>query len=134
MRNIGICSIRRPGSMLARVQPMTCCKGQQGEWMLSPRPIRKCVILVSRYIDFLIPGLIGMGLMGGGMWGIGFAIVDMRIRQLLKRFLGTPMKKSHFLTAMMTSRPFVHRPGDRGAAGLLKSALRESENLRELWT
>jgi ABC-2 type transport system permease protein len=58
----------------------------------------------SRYIDFLVPGLIGMGLMGGGVWGVGFAIVDMRIRQLLKRFLGTPMKKSHFIIAMIFSR------------------------------
>lgn len=58
----------------------------------------------SRYIDFLVPGLIGMGLMGGGVWGVGFAIVDMRIRQVLKRFLGTPMKKSHFVAAMMFSR------------------------------
>jgi len=51
-----------------------------------------------------VPGLIGMGLMGGGIWGVGFAIVDMRIRQLLKRFLGTPMKKTHFVAAMMFSR------------------------------
>ena len=58
----------------------------------------------SRYIDFLVPGLIGMGLMAGGIWGVGFAIVDMRIRQVLKRFLGTPMKKSHFVAAMMFSR------------------------------
>lgn len=58
----------------------------------------------SRYIDFLVPGLIGMGLMGGGVWGVGFAIVDMRIRQVLKRFLATPMKKSHFVVAMMASR------------------------------
>ena len=47
---------------------------------------------------------IGMGLMAGGIWGVGFAIVDMRIRQLLKRFLRTPMKKSHFVAAMMFSR------------------------------
>lgn len=58
----------------------------------------------SRYIDFLVPGLIGMGLMGGGIWGVGFGIVDMRIRQLLKRFLGTPMKKPHFIAAIMISR------------------------------
>ncbi len=53
---------------------------------------------------FLVPGLIGMGLMGGGVWGVGFAIVDMRIRQVLKRFLATPMKKPHFVAAMMASR------------------------------
>ncbi|MFN9719317.1 MAG: ABC transporter permease [Planctomycetota bacterium] len=58
----------------------------------------------SRYIDFLVPGLIGMGLMGGGVWGVGFAIVDMRIRQVLKRFLATPMKRPHFVMAMMASR------------------------------
>ncbi len=58
----------------------------------------------SRYIDFLVPGLLGMSLMGGGLWGVGFVIVDMRIRKLLKRFLATPMKKSHFLAAIMLSR------------------------------
>lgn len=58
----------------------------------------------SRYIDFLVPGLIGMGLMGGGIWGVGYAIVDMRIRQLLKRLLGTPMRKAHFIGAMIMSR------------------------------
>jgi ABC-type multidrug transport system permease subunit len=58
----------------------------------------------GRYIDFLVPGLLGMSLMGGGLWGVGFVTVDMRIRKLLKRFLATPMKKSHFLAAIMLSR------------------------------
>jgi ABC-2 type transport system permease protein len=58
----------------------------------------------ARYIDFLVPGLLGMGLLGGGMWGVGFAIVDMRLRKLLKRYLATPMKRSHFLAAVMASR------------------------------
>ena len=58
----------------------------------------------SRYIDFLIPGLLGMGLMGGGMWGVGFVTVDMRIRKLLKRFLATPMRRRDFLLALMLSR------------------------------
>jgi ABC-type multidrug transport system permease subunit len=58
----------------------------------------------GRYIDFLVPGLLGMGLLGGGMWGVGFAIVDMRLRKLLKRYLATPMKRSHFLAALMASR------------------------------
>ncbi len=64
----------------------------------------------SRYIDFLVPGLLGMGLMGGGLWGVGFAVVDMRIRKLLKRFLATPMRKSHFLIGVMTSRLFFMVP------------------------
>ena len=58
----------------------------------------------ARYIDFLIPGILGMNLMGGGLWGVGFVTVDMRIRKLLKRFVATPIKKSHFLIAIMFSR------------------------------
>jgi ABC-type multidrug transport system permease subunit len=58
----------------------------------------------GRYIDFLVPGLLGMSLMGGGLWGVGFVIVDMRVRKLLKRFLATPMKKSDFMAAIMGSR------------------------------
>jgi ABC-type multidrug transport system permease subunit len=58
----------------------------------------------SRYIDFLLPGMLGLGLMGGGMWGVGFVIVDMRVRKLLKRFLATPMRRSDFLFSIMFSR------------------------------
>jgi ABC-type multidrug transport system permease subunit len=58
----------------------------------------------SRYIDFLLPGMMGMGLMGGGMWGVGFVVVDMRVRKLLKRFLATPMRRSDFLMAVIISR------------------------------
>jgi ABC transporter DrrB family efflux protein len=58
----------------------------------------------GRYIDFLVPGLLGMGLMGGGLWGIGFVTVDMRVRKLLKRLLATPMRKADFLAALMVSR------------------------------
>jgi len=58
----------------------------------------------SRYIDFLIPGLIGMNVMNSGMWSIGFALVDMRQRKLLKRFVATPLRKSDFLLALACSR------------------------------
>lgn len=58
----------------------------------------------GRYIDFLVPGLLGMSLMGGGLWGLGFVTVDMRIRKLLKRFVATPMRKSEFLAGLMLSR------------------------------
>jgi ABC-2 type transport system permease protein len=58
----------------------------------------------GRYIDFLVPGLLGMSLMGGGLWGVGFVTVDMRIRKVLKRFLATPMHKTDFLGAIMLSR------------------------------
>ena len=58
----------------------------------------------SRYIDFLIPGLLGMNLMNSGMWGIGFALVEMRQRKLLKRYVATPMPRTDFLLALMSSR------------------------------
>ena len=58
----------------------------------------------SRYIDFLIPGLLGMGLMMSGAWGIGWAIVEMRTGKLLKRLMATPMKRTHFLLSFMLSR------------------------------
>ncbi len=58
----------------------------------------------SRYIDFLIPGLIGLNLMGSSMWGIGFAIVMMRSQKLLRRFAVTPMRRRDFLLSVMLSR------------------------------
>lgn len=58
----------------------------------------------ARYIDFLIPGLIGLNLMGSGMWGLGFAVVTARGRKLLKRFAATPMRRSHYLFSFMLSR------------------------------
>jgi len=58
----------------------------------------------ARYIDFLIPGILGMNLMSGGMWGVGFVVVDMRIKKLLKRLVSTPMHRSEFLGAMIASR------------------------------
>ena len=58
----------------------------------------------NRYIDFLIPGLVGLNLMGSGMWGLGFAVVQARTRKLLKRFAATPMRRSHYLLSFMFSR------------------------------
>src|SRR4029453_11858800 len=58
----------------------------------------------SRYIDFLVPGLLGMNLMGTGMWGVGFSIVTARSRGLLKRLIATTMKKRHYLVGQMLGR------------------------------
>jgi ABC-2 type transport system permease protein len=94
----------RPESVLARSEVNDAMQTQAG---------RKDVIATSevtssepgsRYIDFLIPGLLGMNLMNSGMWGVGFALVDMRQRKLLKRFVGTPMRRGDFLLALMSSR------------------------------
>lgn len=58
----------------------------------------------SRYIDFVIPGLLGMNLMGSGIWGIGFAIVDARKKKLLKRLIATPMPRAEYLASFLLSR------------------------------
>ena len=58
----------------------------------------------SRYIDFLIPGLLGMNLLGSGIWGVGFSVVQARQRKLLKRYLATPMRRSHYLLSFILSR------------------------------
>ena len=65
----------------------------------------------SRYVDFLVPGILGMNIMGGGLWGVGFAVVQMRIRKVLKRLVATPMKKSHFLWSLLASRLVFQIPG-----------------------
>jgi len=94
----------RPESVLARTMVDNALQTGAG---------RKDVLAVSsrvssepgaRYIDFLIPGLLGMNLMNSGMWGIGFGLVDMRQRKLLKRFVASPMRRGDFLLALASSR------------------------------
>jgi ABC-2 type transport system permease protein len=58
----------------------------------------------SRYIDFVIPGLLGMNIMGGSIWGVGFAIVDARRKRLLKRLVATPMSRTEYMMAFVLSR------------------------------
>jgi ABC-2 type transport system permease protein len=73
-----------------------------------PAPMKAVDELVrepgSRYIDFLVPGLLGMNLMGGGIWGLGFAIVDARRKNLLKRLVASPMAKWEYLLSFLLSR------------------------------
>jgi ABC-type multidrug transport system permease subunit len=79
---------------------------QKGSGRTDPRAVavREMTEKGSRYIDFLVPGLLGMNLMGTGMWGIGFSIVNARTRRILKRLVATPMKKSHYLLGQMFGR------------------------------
>jgi len=61
----------------------------------------------SRYIDFVVPGLLGMNLMGSAMWGLGFAIVDARAKRLLKRMVASPMPRWQYLMSFLLSRLFM---------------------------
>jgi ABC-type multidrug transport system permease subunit len=58
----------------------------------------------SRYVDWLIPGIVGMNIMGTSMWGIGFSVVQTRMRKLLKRLIASPMRKREYLLAQIGGR------------------------------
>jgi ABC-type multidrug transport system permease subunit len=58
----------------------------------------------SRYIDFVVPGLLGMNLMGSAIWGLGFAIVEARQKKLLKRMVASPMPRWQYLASFLLSR------------------------------
>jgi ABC-type multidrug transport system permease subunit len=58
----------------------------------------------ARYIDFVVPGLLGMNLMGSAMWGLGFAIVEARQKKLLKRLVASPMPRWQYLASFLLSR------------------------------
>ncbi|MCK9424135.1 MAG: ABC transporter permease [Bacteroidales bacterium] len=62
----------------------------------------------TRYIDFLVPGLIAMGVMMSSMWGISYAIIERRSKKLLRRMVATPMKHSNFLIALITVRVLMN--------------------------
>jgi ABC-2 type transport system permease protein len=75
--------------------------GRTDPWTAREQPQQ---VAGSRYIDWFIPGLIGMGIMTNGMWGIAFGIVQSRMRKLLKRMVASPMKRSEFLLAQVLAR------------------------------
>jgi ABC-type multidrug transport system permease subunit len=75
--------------------------GRPDPWRAREDPMR---IAGSRYIDWLIPGIIGMGIMSTGMWGVSFSIVQARLRKLLKRLAASPMRKSDYLLAQLLAR------------------------------
>ena len=58
----------------------------------------------ARYIDFVVPGLLGMNLMGSAIWGLGFSIVEARQKKLLKRFVASPMPRWQYLAGYLLSR------------------------------
>ncbi len=94
----------RPESVLARSEVDATLQSAAGRKDVITTSAQSSSEPGSRYIDFLIPGLLGMNLMNSGMWGVGFALVEMRQRKLLKRFVATPMRRSDFLLALLSSR------------------------------
>ena len=94
----------RPEARFARLTvdgELQSAAGRTGD---RPTEIREMTEKGSRYVDFLIPGLLGMNLLGTGVWGIGFYVVNSRMNNLLKRLIAAPMRKSHFLAAQIFGR------------------------------
>lgn len=58
----------------------------------------------ARYVDFLVPGIVALNLMNGGLWGVGFSLVKMRIRNVLKTLAASPMRREHFFLSLLLSR------------------------------
>jgi len=79
---------------------------QRAAGQTEPRPVRDEAVHEpgSRYIDFLIPGLIAMNLMSGSMWGVAWVVVNMRVRKLLKRLLAAPMRRRDLMIAIGLAR------------------------------
>jgi ABC-type multidrug transport system permease subunit len=73
----------------------------------SPSTVRAVSTPGSRYIDFLIPGMIAFGLMNSCIWGIGWNLIELRIKKLLRRMIATPMSKAEFLLAQFTTRLLI---------------------------
>lgn len=86
---------------LAVDQALKRAAGRPEPWTAREEPV---AVPGSRYVDWLIPGIVGMNVMSTGMWGIGFSIVQARLRKILKRLVASPMRKRDYLLAQMFAR------------------------------
>lgn len=94
----------RPDSRIARLEADDALQRAAGRKDALAVQSERLTERGSRYIDFLIPGLLGMNLMGTGIWSIAFSVTTARNRRILKRLVATPMRKSHYLLAQILGR------------------------------
>ncbi len=94
----------RPESELARLAVDGALQRAAGRTDRFTAREKRVQVIGSRYIDWLIPGLLGMNVMGTGMWSIGFSVVWARTRRVLKRLAATPMARRDYLLAQMLAR------------------------------
>jgi ABC-2 type transport system permease protein len=94
----------QPEALNARLQADEAIQRAEGRRDL--RTTRDDLVTTSgsRYIDWLIPGLVGMQLMSGSLWGIAFGLAQTRQKKLLKRLIATPMTKLDYLSSLVASR------------------------------
>jgi ABC-type multidrug transport system permease subunit len=94
----------RPESTLARMAVDAALQRAAGRVDRFTAGEQHVDVVGARYIDWLIPGLLGMNIMGTGMWSIGFAVVWARTKKVLKRLAATPMSRRDYLLAQMLAR------------------------------
>jgi ABC-2 type transport system permease protein len=94
----------RPDARIARLMANDAVQRGAGRGDVLPISERQVRERGSRYIDFVVPGLLGMTIMGGGIWGLGYSIVDQRRKNLLKRLVATPMSRAEYLASYVISR------------------------------
>jgi ABC-type polysaccharide/polyol phosphate export permease len=82
---------------------------QRAAGRVDPAPARDELIREpgSRYVDFVVPGLVGLGIMSNALWGLGFSIVDSRRRNLMKRLVATPMSRTNYLLSFLFWRKML---------------------------
>jgi ABC-2 type transport system permease protein len=85
--------------LLSRILSRKEIIGQKNDEFIKPLTLQG-----TRYIDFLIPGLIGMGIMMSSLWGLSYGIIEKRSKKLLRRMIATPMKRSNLLISLITVR------------------------------
>jgi ABC-type multidrug transport system permease subunit len=93
-----------PDAQLTYLKLSTIVGKGQKQTIQGNAEIKPLTVTGTRYIDFLVPGLIAMGVMMSSMWGISYGIIEKRSKKLLRRLVATPMRKSHFLIALITVR------------------------------
>jgi ABC-2 type transport system permease protein len=95
---------QRPEARHARLAVDAALQRAAGRADVLQATDEKVTLAGSRYIDFLLPGLIGMNLLGSSMWGTGYSVVDARRRKLLKRYAATPMRRWEYLLSVVLAR------------------------------
>lgn len=94
----------RPGSLLARTRVDEILQRAAGRRdAIAPRD-EPLVAAGGRYIDFLVPGLLGLNAMMGSLWGVAYAVVSLRVRKLLKRLIASPVPRSAVLGGLVLAR------------------------------
>jgi ABC-2 type transport system permease protein len=95
---------RNPDAQLSYLKLSKILDDPGNKQVVSEQEIRPLTVTGTRYIDFLVPGLIAMGIMMSTLWGVSYSIIETRSKKLLRRMVATPMKRSNFLIALITVR------------------------------